>query len=60
MTFLLNGKEVAVADTGIGVSTNPLVSIRLSGAKRGDKIKVMWSDNLGDKDEAEAVIGEGT
>ncbi len=57
LTFLLNNKEVAVADTGIGVSKDPLVSIRVQ-AKQGDKIKVLWSDNVGDKDETEIVIGE--
>jgi len=57
MTFLLNNREVAVADMGIGVSKDPLVSIRVR-VNRGDKISVAWSDNLGDKDEAEIVIGE--
>ncbi len=58
MTFFLNGKEVAVADTGIAVSKDPLISIRVK-TRRGDKVKVIWSDNLGEKDEAEIVIGEG-
>lgn len=58
VSFLVNGKEVAVADTGIAVSKDPLLSIRLK-AKNGDKIKVMWSDNLGEKDETEIVLGEG-
>jgi sulfur-oxidizing protein SoxZ len=58
MTFLLNNREVAVADTGMGVSKDPLISIRLA-AKRGDKLRVAWSDNLGDKDEAELTIGDG-
>jgi sulfur-oxidizing protein SoxZ len=59
LTFLLNNKEVAVADCGPGVSKDPLISIRLK-AKPGDKLRVMWSDNAGDKDEAEIAIGEGT
>lgn len=58
--FLLNGKEVAVADTGIAVSANPLVSIRVENAKRGDKVKVRWSDNLGQQDEGEIDIGEAS
>ena len=58
MTFYLNGKEIAVADTGTGVSTNPLVSVRVGNAKRGDKVKVAWSDNFGEKDEAEITIGD--
>ncbi len=60
LTFLLNGKEVAVADCGVGVATNPLVSIRLKQTKRGDKVKVAWSDNFGRKDEEEITLGEGT
>ena len=60
LTFYLNGKEIAVADTGTGVSTNPLVSVRVGNAKRGDKVKVAWSDNVGEKDEAEITIGDGT
>jgi sulfur-oxidizing protein SoxZ len=58
ITFYLNGKEVAVADTGTGVSTNPLVSIRVKNAKKGDKIRVTWSDNLGQKDDEDIVLGD--
>jgi sulfur-oxidizing protein SoxZ len=58
LTFHLNGKEIAVADTGTGVSTNPLVSVRVAGARKGDKVKVTWSDNLGAKDEEEITIGD--
>jgi sulfur-oxidizing protein SoxZ len=60
MNFYLNGKEIAAADTGTGVSTNPLVSVRVSEAKRGDRVKVTWTDNLGEKDEEEILIGDGT
>jgi sulfur-oxidizing protein SoxZ len=59
LTFFLNGKEVAVADCGTGVSTNPLVSIRIKGVKRGDKVRVAWTDNLGQKDEEEVAVGDG-
>lgn len=60
LSFLLNGREVAVADTGIGLSANPLVSIRLENARRGDKLQVRWSDNLGEQDEEEITIGEAS
>jgi sulfur-oxidizing protein SoxZ len=59
MTFFLNGKEVAVADTGTGVAANPLISIRVKSAKKGDKIRVVWSDNMGQKDEEDVVLGDG-
>jgi sulfur-oxidizing protein SoxZ len=60
LTFYLNGKEIAVADTGTGVSTNPLVSVRVDNAKRGDKVRVTWTDNVGQKDEEEITIGDGS
>ena len=59
ITFLLNGKEVAVADVAQGVSKDPLISIRLHKAKQGDKVRVAWSDNRGEKDETEITIGKG-
>jgi sulfur-oxidizing protein SoxZ len=57
MLFTLNGKEVADVSMGQAVSKDPLVSIRLKGAKTGDKIKVTWSDNKGEKGDAETVVG---
>jgi len=57
MIFALNGKEVANADLGPAVSTDPLVGIKLKGAKAGDKLKVTWSDNKGESGSGEATIG---
>jgi sulfur-oxidizing protein SoxZ len=51
-----NGKFVAAANMGIGVSENPLLGFRLGGAKNGDKIKVIWNDNKGENGVAEAVV----
>lgn len=48
LTFLLNGKEVAVVDLGIAISANPLIKIRVNNAKRGDRIRVAWTDNRGE------------
>ena len=56
MTFTVNGKEVAVADLGVAVSKDPLVGIRVPGAKKGDKVKVTWGDNKGESGSAEAAI----
>lgn len=56
MTFTLNGKEVAVVDMGVGVSKDPLVSIKLKGAKKDDKVRVTWTDNKGETGEAEAAV----
>lgn len=56
MTFTLNGKEVAVADLGVAVSKDPLVGVKIKGAKAGDKVKVTWSDNKGESNTAEATV----
>lgn len=56
MTFAVNGKEVAVADLGVAVSKDPLVGIKIKGAKAGDKVKVTWSDNKGETGEAETAV----
>ncbi len=57
LNFSLNGKEVASTDLGPAVSKDPLIGIKLKGAKAGDKIKVSWSDNLGQSGGGEATIG---
>jgi len=57
MIFSLNGKEVAVADLGVGVAKDPLLGIKLKGAKPGDKLKVTWSDNKGESGSGEHTIG---
>lgn len=56
MVFALNGKEVAVANLGVAVSKDPLVGVKLKGAKAGDKVKVTWSDNKGESNSADAVV----
>jgi len=56
MTFAVNGKQVAVTDLGPAISKDPLVGVRLKGAKAGDKVTVSWSDNKGESGSAEAVI----
>jgi sulfur-oxidizing protein SoxZ len=57
LNFTLNGKEVASTDLGPAVSSDPLVGIKLKGAKAGDKLKVTWSDNKGESGGGEATIG---
>lgn len=56
MTFALNGKEVAVTDLGTAVSKDPLIGIKIKGAKPGDKVKVSWSDNKGESGSEEAAV----
>ena len=56
MTFAVNGKQVAVTDLGPAISKDPLVGVRLKGAKAGDTVKVTWNDNKGESGSAEATI----
>ena len=56
LTINLNGKTIADVDMGVGVSKDPLISVAAK-AKAGDKVKVNWSDNKGEKGEADAVVG---
>lgn len=50
-----NGKVVMTAYWGTGVSKNPYMSFKVKGAAVGDKIKVSWTDNKGEKSEGETV-----
>jgi sulfur-oxidizing protein SoxZ len=56
LTIELNGKAMATASLGIGVSENPLLGFRSKTAKNGDKVKVTWKDNKGETGTAEAVV----
>jgi len=56
ITLEHNGKAVLVADTGVAVSEDPLLAFRLKSAKKGDKIKVAWSDNKGGSGSHEAEV----
>ena len=56
LTIALNGKEVAIADLGVAVSKDPLVGIKVKGAKSGDRVKVSWSDNKGENGGAETTV----
>ena len=47
-----------MADLGPAVAKDPLVSIKIKGAKSGDKIKINWSDNNGESGSEEAAIGQ--
>jgi len=52
----LNGKLMASASMGIGVSENPLLGFRSKTAKNGDKLKITWKDNKGETGTAEAKV----
>lgn len=52
----LNGKVVMTAYWGVAISQNPYLSFRINGGKKGDQIRLAWTDNKGDKDSLTSVI----
>jgi sulfur-oxidizing protein SoxZ len=48
VTATLNGKIVLEVQWGTGISKNPYLTFRLTGAKIGDTVAVTWHDNLGE------------
>jgi len=56
LTIDVNGKTVADVEMGVAVSKDPLVAVAVKGAKSGDKVKVSWSDNKGEKGGADASV----
>jgi sulfur-oxidizing protein SoxZ len=56
VVFEIGGKAVVTANLSGGVSKNPYLNIK-TAANSGDKLKVSWVDNKGEKDSTEADIG---
>ena len=56
VTASLNGKEVLSAQWGPSVSKNPFMQFNLKGAKAGDKVRISWTDNKGEKRTDEATV----
>jgi sulfur-oxidizing protein SoxZ len=56
LTFEYNGKSVFVADWGAAVSKDPYVKFSFKGAKKGDDLKISWTDNKGGSDTIIAKI----
>ena len=50
------GKMVMMANWSGGISKNPYLSFRFTGAAAGDTVKLSWVDNKGEKDSAETTI----
>lgn len=57
LTVELNGKTVADVDMGVAISKNPLITVAVKATKAGDKVKVSWSDNKGEKGGGDATVG---
>jgi len=56
ITLEHNGKVVATMLVGGGVSADPLLRFRLKDAKKGDKVKLSWSDNKGESGSGETTV----
>ena len=56
LKFECNGRDVFVADWGTAVSKDPYVKFSFKGAKKGDDLKVSWTDNKGGSDTTTAKI----
>jgi len=53
----LNGKLVWEAQISQAVSRNPVFAFKVKGAKAGDKLRITWEDNTGDKRTDEVTVG---
>jgi len=51
-----NGKEVILCEWGGAVSKNPYLSFQFAGAKKGDTVKLTWSDNKGGSESADTKV----
>lgn len=56
LKFECKGKDVFVADWGTAVSKDPYVKFSFKGAKKGDELKISWTDNKGASDTTTAKI----
>lgn len=56
VTATLNGKTVLEAQWGTGIAKNPYLTLRLKGARVGDKIAVSWVDNQGATNAIETAV----
>jgi sulfur-oxidizing protein SoxZ len=56
LKFEYNGKDVFVANLGPAVSKDPYVKFTFKGAKKGDDLKISWTDNKGGSDTTTAKI----
>jgi len=56
ITLEHNDKLVVAVNTGVAISEDPLIGFRLKDAKQGDKLKVFWSDNMGESATLEGIV----
>lgn len=51
-----NDESVMNAYWGTGISKNPYLSFNIKGGAAGDKVTLVWKDNLGETGTGEAAI----
>ena len=56
VTAIHNGNTVLLANWSGGVAKNPYLSFKFDGGKKGETLKVSWSDNKGGGDSVDAKI----
>ena len=56
VTVALNGQDALTAYWSGGVSKNPYLSVKVSGAKKGDTVKISWVDNKGKSESGESTV----
>lgn len=56
LTFEWSGKPVFTAFWGPAVSKNPYLKFSFKGGKKGDELKIAWTDNEGKSDSTTAHI----
>ncbi|MBU6499142.1 MAG: thiosulfate oxidation carrier complex protein SoxZ [Rhodospirillales bacterium] len=57
LVFEHAGKKVLTAFWGPAVSKDPYIKFSFQGGKKGDELKISWTDNLGKSDSLTAKIG---
>jgi sulfur-oxidizing protein SoxZ len=56
VSVTLGERNVFSARMSFAVSRDPLLNFRFSGAALGDRLRVAWTDNLGESRTDEAVV----
>ena len=56
LVITLNDKTVLETQWGTAISKNPYLTIRVRGAKLGDKVTVTWQDNLGETGSQDSAV----
>ncbi|MDA8361503.1 MAG: thiosulfate oxidation carrier complex protein SoxZ [Gammaproteobacteria bacterium] len=56
LTVAINHEPAVITDMGIAVSKDPLIAVKLKGAKSGDLVSVDWIDNEGMTGHAETHV----